>query len=147
VLAVALHARANPDGNPSVISQIAASVFGSGSVLFYLFPAATAGILILAANTAFNGFPVLASIVGQHRYLPRQLHNRGDRLVFSNGIRVDRGVYPGVGQEAVVAAPVAQPERAADQGTPAVHAGRGRDQRSLSPRSSQPRLARERVEP
>lgn len=76
VLAVTLHARANPDGNPSVISQIAASVFGGGSVLFYLFQAATAGILILAANTAFNGFPVLASILGQHRYLPRQLHNR-----------------------------------------------------------------------
>jgi hypothetical protein len=86
VLAVALDARANPDGNPSVISQIAASVYGGGSVLFYLFQAATAGILILAANTAFNGFPVLASILGQHRYLPRQLHNRGDRLVFSNGI-------------------------------------------------------------
>jgi amino acid transporter len=86
VLAVALHARANPDGNPSVISQIAASVFGGGSVLFYLYQAATAGILVLAANTAFNGFPVLASILGQYRYLPRQLHNRGDRLVFSNGI-------------------------------------------------------------
>jgi amino acid transporter len=86
VLAVAIHASANPDGNPSVISQIAASVFGAGSALFYLFQAATAGILILAANTAFNGFPVLASILGQHRYLPRQLHNRGDRLVFSNGI-------------------------------------------------------------
>jgi amino acid transporter len=86
VLAVALKARANPDGNPSVISQIAVSVFGGGSVLFYLFQAATAGILILAANTAFNGFPVLASILGQQRYLPRQLHNRGDRLVFSNGI-------------------------------------------------------------
>jgi amino acid transporter len=86
VLAVALRARASPDGNPSVISQIAASVFGGGSVLFYLFQAATAGILILAANTAFNGFPVLASILGQQRYLPRQLHNRGDRLVFSNGI-------------------------------------------------------------
>ncbi|MFY9805939.1 MAG: APC family permease [Pseudonocardiaceae bacterium] len=86
VLAVALNARANPDGNPSVISQIAASVFGGDTVAFYLFQAATAGILILAANTAFNGFPVLASILGQHRYLPRQLHNRGDRLVFSNGI-------------------------------------------------------------
>jgi len=40
----------------------------------------------MAANTAFNGFPLLASILGRHRYLPRQLHNRGDRLVFSNGI-------------------------------------------------------------
>jgi hypothetical protein len=86
VLGVVLKARANPDGNPSVISQIAASVFGGNSALFYLFQAATAGILILAANTAFNGFPMLASILGQQRYLPRQLHNRGDRLVFSNGI-------------------------------------------------------------
>jgi amino acid transporter len=86
VLAVTLNARANPDGNPSVISQLATSVFGGGTALFYLFQAATAGILILAANTAFNGFPVLASILGQYRYLPRQLLNRGDRLVFSNGI-------------------------------------------------------------
>jgi hypothetical protein len=54
--------------------------------LFYLFQAATAAILVLAANTAFNGFPVLASILARDRYLPRQLHNRGDRLVFSNGI-------------------------------------------------------------
>ncbi|EWM15710.1 APC family permease [Kutzneria sp. 744] len=85
-LAVNLNARARPDGNPSVISQVATSVFGGGSVLFYLFQAATAGILILAANTAFNGFPGLASILARERYLPRQLHNRGDRLVFSNGI-------------------------------------------------------------
>ena len=86
VLAVTLDARALPDGDPSVISQIAVSVFGDGSVLFYLFQAATAAILILAANTAFNGFPGLASILARDRYLPRQLHNRGDRLVFSNGV-------------------------------------------------------------
>ena len=86
VLAVALDARALPDGDPSVISQIAVSVFGDGSGLFYLFQAATAAILILAANTAFNGFPGLASILARDRYLPRQLHNRGDRLVFSNGV-------------------------------------------------------------
>ena len=43
-------------------------------------------ILVLAANTAFNGFPVLGSILAQDRYLPRQLHTRGDRLAFSNGI-------------------------------------------------------------
>ncbi|MFI9385091.1 APC family permease [Kutzneria sp. NPDC052558] len=85
-LAVHLGAHAEPDGNPSVISQVAGSVFGGGSALFYLFQAATAGILILAANTAFNGFPGLASILARERYLPRQLHNRGDRLVFSNGI-------------------------------------------------------------
>jgi hypothetical protein len=86
VLALVVHARAQPSGNPSVISQVAASVFGAHAVLFYWYQAATAGILILAANTAFNGFPVLASILAQHSYLPRQLHNRGDKLVFSNGI-------------------------------------------------------------
>ncbi|HEX3906323.1 MAG TPA: APC family permease [Mycobacteriales bacterium] len=86
VLALHLHAHAQPDGNPSVISQIAAAVYGRHAVLYYLYQAATAGILILAANTAFNGFPVLASILAQNRYLPRQLHNRGDKLVFSNGI-------------------------------------------------------------
>ncbi len=86
VLARHLNAEAQPSGNPSVISQIAASVFGSDAFLFYLYQAATAGILILAANTAFSGFPVLSSILAQDRYLPRQLHNRGDKLVFSNGI-------------------------------------------------------------
>jgi amino acid transporter len=86
VLALDLRARAQPSGNPSVISQIAAAVFGSHGPLFYLYQAATAGILILAANTAFNGFPMLSSILAQHGYLPRQMHNRGDRLVFSNGI-------------------------------------------------------------
>jgi amino acid transporter len=86
VLAVVLNAHALPGGDPSVISQIAAAVFGGSSPVFYLFQAATAAILVLAANTAFNGFPVLASILARDWYLPRQLHNRGDRLVFSNGI-------------------------------------------------------------
>jgi hypothetical protein len=54
--------------------------------LFYYLQAATAAILILAANTAFNGFPLLASLLATDRFLPRQLHNRGDRLVYSNGI-------------------------------------------------------------
>ncbi|HWH28259.1 MAG TPA: APC family permease, partial [Mycobacteriales bacterium] len=74
------------DVQRSVIAQIAASVFGGGSVGFYLVLAMTAAILILAANTAFNGFPQLGSILAQDRLLPRQLHTRGDRLVFSNGI-------------------------------------------------------------
>ena len=52
----------------------------------YVVAGATALILFLAANTAFNGFPVLGSILAQDRYLPRQLHTRGDRLAFSNGI-------------------------------------------------------------
>ncbi|MFJ1791380.1 APC family permease [Kitasatospora griseola] len=71
----------------TVIAQLAATVFGgSDTLLFYFIQAVTALVLILAANTAFNGFPLLASILAQHRYLPRQLHTRGDRLAFSNGI-------------------------------------------------------------
>ncbi len=71
----------------TVIAQLAAAIFGGDhSVLFYYIQAATALVLVLAANTAFNGFPLLSSILAQHRYLPRQLHTRGDRLAFSNGI-------------------------------------------------------------
>ncbi|MFG2550080.1 amino acid permease [Streptomyces sp. NPDC048581] len=71
----------------TVIAQIAGAVFGGeNSVGFYYIQTATVLILILAANTAYNGFPLLTSILAQHRYLPRQLHNRGDRLAFSNGI-------------------------------------------------------------
>ncbi|GAB2744550.1 APC family permease [Streptomyces bullii] len=71
----------------TVIAQIAAAVFGgTHSVMFFYIQAATALILILAANTAFNGFPLLSAILAEHRYLPRQLHTRGDRLAFSNGI-------------------------------------------------------------
>ncbi|MEU6484177.1 APC family permease [Streptomyces sp. NPDC046887] len=71
--------------NP-VISQVAAAVFGEGTFFFILLAAATALVLFLAANTAYNGFPLLGSILAQDRYLPRQLHTRGDRLAFSNGI-------------------------------------------------------------
>ncbi|MCP3759093.1 APC family permease [Streptomyces sp. TBY4] len=69
-----------------VISQVAEAVFGNGSFLFIVLAAATALVLFLAANTAYNGFPLLGSILAQDRYLPRQLHTRGDRLAFSNGI-------------------------------------------------------------
>ncbi|MFD9815866.1 APC family permease [Streptomyces sp. NPDC059080] len=73
----------------TVIAQLASSVFGGpDSVGFFVVQTATALVLILAANTAFNGFPLLASILAQDRYLPRQLHSRGDRLVYSNGILV-----------------------------------------------------------
>src|SRR6185295_2904707 len=70
----------------TVTTQLGEAIFGSGSVLLYIVAADTALILFLAANTAFNGFPVLGSILAQDRYLPRQLHTRGDRLAFSNGI-------------------------------------------------------------
>jgi amino acid transporter len=69
----------------TALAQIAQTVFGIGPFFYYL-QAATAAILILAANTAFNGFPLLASLLAIDRFLPRQLHNRGDRLVYSNGI-------------------------------------------------------------
>ncbi|GGO85165.1 APC family permease [Wenjunlia tyrosinilytica] len=71
---------------PTALAQIARATFANWHFLFYYVQAATAGVLILAANTAFNGFPLLASILARDRYLPRQLHNRGDRLVYSNGV-------------------------------------------------------------
>jgi amino acid transporter len=69
-----------------VIGQIAKGVFDHFPVAFFLVTAATGIILVLAANTAFNGFPVLGSILARDGFLPRQLHTRGDRLAFSNGI-------------------------------------------------------------
>ncbi|OLB81627.1 MAG: DNA-binding protein [Actinobacteria bacterium 13_2_20CM_2_71_6] len=77
-----------PDGyhQKTVPAQLAHAVFGNFMPAFYLVIATTTLILVLAANTAFNGFPVLGSILAQDRYLPRQLHTRGDRLAFSNGI-------------------------------------------------------------
>jgi amino acid transporter len=71
---------------PTVIAQVGGAVFGHSSALFYVLQLFTALILVLAANTAFNGFPVLASILAKDGYMPRQLHTRGDRLAFSNGI-------------------------------------------------------------
>ncbi len=71
----------------TALSQIGLAAFGS-SAPFYLLQAFTAAILVLAANTAFNGFPLLGSLLGRDGYLPRQLAHRGDRLVFSNGILI-----------------------------------------------------------
>ncbi|WP_424215200.1 APC family permease [Streptomyces sp. BI20] len=70
----------------TALAQIGRATFGDWHVLFYLLQAVTAGVLVLAANTAFNGFPMLASILAKDRYAPRQLYNRGDRLVYSNGV-------------------------------------------------------------
>ncbi len=70
----------------TLVTQLAETVFGSFHIGFLLIATVTALILVLAANTAFNGFPVLGSVLAQHSYLPRQLHTRGDRLAFSNGI-------------------------------------------------------------
>lgn len=72
----------------TVIAQIARAVFDNFSPGFYLVVAVTGIILVLAANTAFNGFPVLASILAKDGHLPRQLSSRGDRLAYSNGILI-----------------------------------------------------------
>ena len=71
----------------TVVAQISHAVFGGG-FMFYALQTMTAGILILAANTAYQDFPRLVSILAQDRFMPRQFVNRGDRLVFSNGILI-----------------------------------------------------------
>jgi amino acid transporter len=76
-----------PNQNETVLSQLARTVFSKGPV-YYTIQFATALILILAANTSYSDFPRLSSIMANDRYLPRQLGNRGDKLVFSNGILI-----------------------------------------------------------
>ncbi len=70
----------------TVLAQLAEQVYGGRNVFFFITQFATFAILILAANTAYADFPRLSSIIAKDKYLPRQLSNKGDRLVFSNGI-------------------------------------------------------------
>ncbi|MBK7421035.1 MAG: APC family permease [Nitrospira sp.] len=74
-----------PKGDETVVSQIARATFGTGP-LYFLVQASTMVILILAANSSFNGFPRLASILARDSYMPHQMSMMGDRLVFSNGV-------------------------------------------------------------
>jgi len=88
-LAVQLHAR--PSSTDSVVSQIARAVFQPGSTLAFMYYAVqilTLIVLILAANTSFQGFPRLSALLAHDRFAPRQFTNLGDRLVFSNGMLV-----------------------------------------------------------
>jgi len=86
----------HPKQSETVISQFARIMFtGSLGWFYFVVQAATAAILVLAANTAFADFPRLASLLARDRFLPRQLANRGDRLVFSNGI-VILAIFAGV---------------------------------------------------
>lgn len=71
---------------PSLMAQVASATFGAGSIPFFIIQAATACVLLLAANTAFNGFPLLGSVLAREGYAPKALNTRGDRLVFSNGM-------------------------------------------------------------
>jgi amino acid transporter len=93
-LAQLFHVRINEEiaATNSVLSQIGATVFGDGAVLFLLLQVFTAGILVLAANTAFQDFPRLSSILARDRFMPSQFRNRGDRLVFSNGVLILAGL-------------------------------------------------------
>ena len=86
-----MHAVPNEGGYPSLVSQIARVVFpsgSSGSFMYYAVQASTVAILILAANTAYQGFPRLAALLARDRFFARQFTNLGDRLVFSNGVVV-----------------------------------------------------------
>lgn len=71
---------------PSLMAQVATAVFGANSIPFFFIQAVTACVLLLAANTAFNGFPLLGAVLARDSYAPRSLNTRGDRLVFSNGM-------------------------------------------------------------
>jgi amino acid transporter len=83
----------------TVLAQMAEQVYGGKNILFYIFQFATIGILILAANTAYADFPRLSSFIAKDNFMPRQLMNRGDRLVFSNGI-----IFLGIASSALVIA-------------------------------------------
>ena len=86
----------HPKQSETVISQFARIMFtGPLGWFYYVVQAATAAILVLAANTAFADFPRLSSLLARDRFLPRQFANRGDRLVFSNGI-VILAIFSGV---------------------------------------------------
>jgi amino acid transporter len=90
-LAVHVHARPTTTGTPSVLSEIARAVFPSSSALGFMYwavQALTLAVLVLAANTSYQGFPRLAALLARDRFFARQFTNLGDRLVFSNGIVV-----------------------------------------------------------
>jgi amino acid transporter len=89
-LAIQLDALPFESGHPTLVAQITRHVLGGGigHALFVFVQIATLFILVLAANTAFNGFPILASFAAQDALMPRQLRKRGHRLVYSNGILV-----------------------------------------------------------
>ncbi len=90
-LAVHLHARPDATGTPSVLSEIARAVFPTSSpfgFMYWVVQVLTLGVLVLAANTSYQGFPRLAALLARDRFFARQFTNLGDRLVFSNGIVV-----------------------------------------------------------
>ena len=88
---LAVHLQARPSSTASVVSQIARAVFPAGSVasfMYYAVQGLTLLVLVLAANTSFQGFPRLSALLARDGFAPRQFTNLGDRLVFSNGMLV-----------------------------------------------------------
>ncbi|HTH07919.1 MAG TPA: amino acid permease, partial [Ilumatobacteraceae bacterium] len=83
---LAHHVQPTLSEDETILSLLGDAVFGRDTVMYYVLQISTMAILTLAANTAFADFPRIASILARDGYLPRQLRNRGDRLVFSNGI-------------------------------------------------------------
>jgi amino acid transporter len=96
---LAVQTEARPSETASVISQIARATFpagSSGAIVYYLLQAFTFAILILAANTSYQGFPRLAALLAHDGFFPRQFVNLGDRLVFSNGMLILAGLSAGL---------------------------------------------------
>lgn len=87
ISAMAYHLGVVPKVDETVVSQVARATFGEG-ILYYLVQGSTMLILILAANSAFAGFPRLASLLARDSYMPHQMAMMGDRLVFSNGVMI-----------------------------------------------------------
>jgi amino acid transporter len=88
---LAVHVHARPSATDSVVSQVARAVFRAGSFgsfMYYAVQGTTLLVLVLAANTSFQGFPRLSALLARDRFAPRQFSNLGDRLVFSNGMLV-----------------------------------------------------------
>jgi amino acid transporter len=94
ITVLAYHYGVVPRADETVVSQLARIIFGT-SPLYYSVQGGTMLLLILAANSAFNGFPLLASILARDGYMPHQMASFGDRLVFSNGV-VILGVLAGL---------------------------------------------------
>ena len=133
------HAR-TAEQHGSVVSQIARATFPAGSpgaIFYYLVQGLTFAILVLAANTSYQGFPRLAAILARDRFFPRQFVNLGDRLVYSNGIIVLAGVA-----SLLIWAFKAERQRAdppvRDRRLHGVHALAGRDGPLLAPRARTP---------
>src|SRR5438067_10114711 len=98
-LGVHMHARPTATGTPSVLSEVARATFPSSSALGFMYwvvQVLTLAVLVLAANTSYQGFPRLAALLARDRFFARQVTNPGDRLVISNGIIVLTGVAGGL---------------------------------------------------